>query len=99
MRRGTCFFALNAEANSTTTRVSTITNDDNPISYTYDDMEFSWEHGRQFKSMGDGTKSLSFKYNSSGIRTEKIVGAVTTKYHLEGDKVTFESNDYSTKII
>ncbi len=35
---------------------------------------------------------ISFKYNSEGIRTEKKVGNVITKYHLVGDKVTFEDN-------
>ncbi|GAA0178476.1 hypothetical protein SH2C18_15280 [Clostridium sediminicola] len=34
MRRGACFFTLNAEAKSTTTRVSTITNNGSSISYT-----------------------------------------------------------------
>ncbi|GAA0178475.1 hypothetical protein SH2C18_15270 [Clostridium sediminicola] len=62
----------------------------NPL--TYDGWTFDWEHGRQLNSMNGNGQSISFKYNSSGIRTEKTVGSVTTKYHLEGDKVTFESD-------
>ena len=37
-------------------------------------------------------QSLAFKYNDAGIRTEKTVTGVTTKYHLVGDKVTYEDN-------
>ncbi|WP_084133378.1 RHS repeat domain-containing protein [Clostridium grantii] len=36
--------------------------------------------------------TISYKYNNEGIRTEKTVNGVTTKYYLEGDKVTFETN-------
>ncbi|KPU45337.1 tRNA nuclease WapA precursor [Oxobacter pfennigii] len=34
--------------------------------------------------------NISFKYNDRGIRTEKTINGVITKYHLVGDKVTFE---------
>ena len=37
-------------------------------------------------------KSLGFKYNDSGIRTEKTVNGVTTNYQLLGDKVILEDN-------
>ena len=33
-------------------------------------------------------KEISYKYNDSGIRTEKTVNGVTTKYYLSGDAVT-----------
>ncbi|WP_242845989.1 RHS repeat domain-containing protein [Clostridium novyi] len=36
--------------------------------------------------------NISYKYNPSGIRTEKEVNGVVTKYHLEDDEVTFEEN-------
>jgi YD repeat-containing protein len=32
------------------------------------------------------------KYNDDGIRTQKTVNGVTTNYHLEGDKVTYETD-------
>jgi RHS repeat-associated protein len=37
-------------------------------------------------------QNKSYKYNDAGIRTQKVVNGVTTNYHLEGDKVTYESN-------
>ncbi|SHH28624.1 DNRLRE domain-containing protein [Clostridium grantii] len=62
----------------------------NPL--TYDNWVFDWEHGRQLKSMNGNGYTISYKYNNEGIRTEKTINGVTTKYHLQGDKVTFESN-------
>ena len=35
---------------------------------------------------------MSFKYNDEGIRTEKIVNGVSTKYNVVDGKVTFETN-------
>ncbi len=71
-----------------------ITYDDigNPL--TYDGWTFTWEQGRQLRSMIGNGYEISFKYNDAGIRTEKTVvkdGRSTTyKYHLLGDKVTHE---------
>ncbi|MEG0775477.1 MAG: hypothetical protein RR409_19320, partial [Clostridium sp.] len=62
----------------------------NPL--TYDGYNFTWEMGRQLKSINGNGKAISYKYNDSGIRTEKIVDGVTTNYHLVGDKVTFEGS-------
>ncbi|MDW8801458.1 hypothetical protein P8V03_09855 [Clostridium sp. A1-XYC3] len=33
--------------------------------------------------------NISFRYNDSGIRTQKNANGVTKKYYLRGDKVTF----------
>ncbi len=62
----------------------------NPL--TYDGYTYTWEEGRQLKTISGNGLDISFKYNSEGIRTEKQVGNVVTKYHLVGDKVTFEDN-------
>jgi len=40
---------------------------------------------------GNG-KNITFTYNENGIRTTKTVDGVTTKYHLIGNSVAFESN-------
>jgi len=40
---------------------------------------------------GNG-KTINYKYNDSGIRTQKTVNNITTNYHLVGDKVTYEDN-------
>nr|WP_279381227.1 RHS repeat-associated core domain-containing protein [Clostridium pascui] len=62
----------------------------NPL--TYDGYTYTWEQGRQLKSMIKEGSSSSFKYNDSGIRTEKTVDGVTTKYYLNGDQVAYEDN-------
>lgn len=58
----------------------------------YDGYTFTWEMGRQLASMTGNGKNLAYKYNDSGIRTEKTFNGVTTKYTLEGDKVIYETN-------
>ncbi len=55
--------------------------------YTY-----NWEEGRNLASISGSGLSTSYKYNDSGVRTEKTVGGITTVYHLDGDKVTYEDN-------
>jgi RHS repeat-associated protein len=42
--------------------------------------------------MSGNGHSISYKYNDSGIRTQKTVDGVTTNYRLVGDKVTYEDN-------
>ena len=46
----------------------------------YDGYTYTWEEGRQLKSIIGNGKTISYKYNDAGIRTEKVVGGVTTKY-------------------
>ena len=62
----------------------------NPLSY--DGYTYTWEEGRQLKSIIGNSKNISFKYNDAGIRTEKNVYGVTTKYTLLGNRVTYETN-------
>jgi len=68
----------------------------NPL--TYDNYAYTWQKGRQLATMkhNDNGIDISYKYNASGIRTEKKVvensQTVTTKYLFEGDKVVYESN-------
>ena len=44
----------------------------------------NWEKGRQLESMTDGTNTISFKYDSSGIRTSKTVNGTKTKFTYIG---------------
>lgn len=62
----------------------------NPL--TYDGYTYTWEEGRQLKSIAGNNKSISFKYNDSGIRTEKAVDGIVIKYYITGNKITFEDN-------
>ena len=62
----------------------------NPL--TYDGYTYSWEWGRRLAFMTGNGKAISYKYNDSGIRTQKTVNNITTNYRLVGDKVTYEDN-------
>lgn len=61
-----------------------ITYDDigNPL--IYNGWTYTWEAGRQLKQMVNGGTTLQFKYNASGLRTQKINGSTTTKYYWNG---------------
>ena len=58
---------------------------------TYNGYSFTWEAGRQLSAISDNGKTVSYKYNDSGYRTEKTITGVTTKYYLDGDKVVLEN--------
>jgi RHS repeat-associated protein len=67
---------------------STITYDaiGNPLTYR-NNMKFTWQNGRQLATVQYGSKNMSYKYNTEGIRTEKTVNGETTKYYLNGSSV------------
>ena len=62
----------------------------NPLAYN--GWTYTWEQGRQLSGMSGNGNTISYKYNDSGIRTQKTVNGVTTTYHLVGDKVTYETS-------
>lgn len=60
----------------------------NPL--TYDGYTYTWERGRTLTKIAGNNKTISYKYDGSGIRTEKNVNGVVSKYTLQGDKVVYE---------
>lgn len=62
----------------------------NPL--TYDGNTYTWQNGRQLGEISNEANNLNiaYKYNDSGIRTEKTVNGVITKYYLNGSKVIYE---------
>ena len=62
----------------------------NPL--TYSGNTYTWEMGRQLAGISGNGNTITYKYNDSGIRTQKTVNGVTTQYHLTGDAVTYETN-------
>ena len=62
----------------------------NPLSYR--GMTFTWDMGRQLKTVTSGGTTTTYKYNSSGIRTSKTTGSVTTEYFLEDSRVVRSSD-------
>ena len=70
----------------------------NPLSYyNGTSYSFSWT-GRELSSAIVGGKSMSFSYNSEGIRTTKTVNGVTTTYYLSGSKIIAEQTPSYTVI-
>ena len=76
----------------------TITYDEigNPLTYR-DGMSFAWEKGRQLKQVTKADETVSYQYNSSGLRTQKISSQYgTTVFILEGDCILSSSNGAET---
>ena len=68
----------------------------NPTTY-YDGTTFSWTHGRQLKKAVKGNQTLTFKYDSDGLRLIKDVNGVEHKYIWQGGKLI--SEQYSNKTL
>ena len=58
----------------------------NPLSYR-DGISFTWQNGRQLAGLEKQGLTTSYKYNDSGIRTQKTVNGVTTNYYLNGNSI------------
>lgn len=56
------------------------------------DITLTWINGRQLNSYIDQNNTINYKYNIDGIRTNKIINNVETKYYLEGSKIILEVN-------
>ena len=63
----------------------------------YDGWTYTWEGGRQLKSMTKTGQNISYKYDDNGIRTQKTVNGVTTNYYTVDGRITAEeTNDMWT---
>lgn len=49
-------------------------------------MTMTWEHGRQLSSLQTADNSVSYKYDSNGMRTQKADNSGTTYYYYDSDK-------------
>ena len=60
----------------------------NPTSY-YNGTRwnFTWANGQSLATASDGTNSLSFAYDASGLRTSKVVNGTTYRYYYAGGKL------------
>lgn len=64
----------------------------NPLSYyNGSSYTFTWKDGRRLATLTKGNTSVSYKYNSDGIRYEKTVNGVVHKYYLMGSTITAET--------
>ncbi len=57
----------------------------NPLSYN--GYTYTWQKGRQLKSLAGNGLNLSFTYNENGLRTKKTSGSTTTEFTYIGDKL------------
>ncbi len=49
---------------------------------------YTWEHGRQLKSMGNSAGTWNFTYESGGLRTKRTNGTTTYEYIYTDGKLT-----------
>ncbi|WP_306569886.1 RHS repeat-associated core domain-containing protein [Faecalispora jeddahensis] len=66
----------------------------NPLTYR-DGMNFTWA-GRQMATATVNGKSISYTYNSDGIRTSKTVDGITTDYLVDGSTIVAQNTVYDT---
>ena len=50
-----------------------------------DGMSFAWENGRSLKSISTGDNTVTMKYDSNGMRTQKSDSNGTTNYYYDSD--------------
>ena len=70
----------------------------NPLSYR-NGMSFTWQAGRQLAEMQKSGTSASYKYDSEGIRTEKVVNGVKTVYYIVDNAIVAESRSDGVTIL
>ena len=61
----------------------------NPLSY-YNGYSFTWQYGRELATANNGSNSISYKYNTDGIRVSKVVNGILHEYTLDGTKIVRE---------
>ena len=59
----------------------------------------TWHAGRQLSEITKNDTAISYKYNDSGIRTEKLANGVKTEYYIIGDTIVAEKRSDGIKII
>ena len=58
-------------------------------------MSWIWQ-GRQLTTAEKGGTTLSYTYDSEGVRTSKTVGSTTTKYLLNGTQILAQTTNGKT---
>ena len=57
---------------------------------------YTWEKGRQLKSMSKSGTTANFKYNENGLRIQKTVNGVETNYILHGKNIVHMTKGSNT---
>ena len=69
----------------------------NPLSY-WDGTTFTWENGNKLATVQNPMGTITYTYNSDGIRTSKTVYGVKHTYVLEGSRIISESYEDTTVV-
>ena len=67
----------------------------NPLSY-YNGYSFTWTQGRRLATATNSSNTISYAYNSDGVRIKKTVNGTVTNYTLDGTKVIKETTGSDT---
>ena len=67
----------------------------NPLSY-YNGYSFTWTQGRRLATASNSSNTISYAYNSDGVRIKKTVNGTVTNYTLDGTKVIKETTGSDT---
>ena len=67
----------------------------NPLSY-YNGFGFTWTQGRRLATASNSSNTISYAYNSDGIRIKKTVNGTVTNYTLDGTRVIKETTGSDT---
>ena len=57
----------------------------------YRDFSMTWQNGRELASLTKNSKTFTYAYNDSGIRTSKTVNGHTNAIYLSGDAIVREN--------
>jgi len=55
---------------------------------TFGARSYTWEHGRQLKSLTEGTTTWNYTYDAGGMRTGRSNGTATYEYVYNGSQLT-----------
>lgn len=66
----------------------------NPV--TIGNKSLTWTNGRRLKNYTSEGLNVIYKYNTSGIRTEKTVNGIKTEYYLNGNNIVYEITNNNT---
>lgn len=59
---------------------------------------YTWTQGRTLQEITDGATTVTYKYNDQGLRTEKTVNGISTKYNVAAGMITWEKTGTGTSI-
>ena len=87
---GRTVYTFDTSDDSYTTVDTTISYDEigNPL--TYEGAALTWQNGRQLASYSKDGTTVTYTYDSDGLRTSKIVNGIKHTYLYEGDVLVYE---------